>query len=57
MSLHAAIAASRLGAAVRMLGRVGQDAAADFLRARLVTEGVEARGSRAVRGRRPRWPR
>ncbi len=50
MSLHAAIAASRLGASVRMLGRVGQDAAADFLRACLVAEGVEARGLEAVRG-------
>lgn len=50
MSLHAAIAASRLGASVRMLGRVGQDGAADFLRACLVTEGVEARGLEAVRG-------
>ena len=50
MSLHAAIAASRLGASVRMLGRVGQDNDADFLRARLVAEGVEARGLEGVRG-------
>jgi sulfofructose kinase len=50
MSLHAAIAASRLGAAVRLLGRVGDDAAADFLRGRLRAAGVEARGLESVRG-------
>jgi sulfofructose kinase len=50
MSLHAAIAASRLGATVRMLGRVGDDDAANFLRARLSEEGVEARGLESVRG-------
>ena len=49
MSLHAAIAASRLGASVRLLGRVGNDAAADFLRACLRAEGVEVRGLESVR--------
>jgi sulfofructose kinase len=50
MSLHASIAASRLGASARLLGRVGDDAAADFLRQRLRTEGVEVRGLESVRG-------
>lgn len=52
MSLHAAIAAARLGASVRLLGRVGEDAAADQLRATLAAEHVEARGLEAVRGAR-----
>jgi len=50
MSLHAAIATTRLGASVRMLGRVGEDNNATFLRASLVAEGVEARGLESVRG-------
>jgi sulfofructose kinase len=50
MSLHAAIAAARLGATVRLLGRVGADAAADFLRARLDAEGVQSRGLESVAG-------
>lgn len=50
MSLHAAIVAARLGASVRLLGRVGADAAADFLRQRLRAEGVEARGLESVPG-------
>jgi sulfofructose kinase len=50
MSFNAAIAAARLGAAVRMLGRVGDDAAAAFLRERLAAEGIEARGLATVRG-------
>lgn len=50
MSLHAAIAAARLGAAARLLGRVGEDASADFLRRRLVAEGVQAEGLETVRG-------
>jgi sulfofructose kinase len=50
MSLHAAMAASRLGASVRLLGRVGDDDAANFLRARLREEGVETRGLEPVRG-------
>jgi sulfofructose kinase len=49
MSLHAAIAASRLGASARLLGRVGDDAAAAFLRERLRAEGVEVRGLESVR--------
>jgi sulfofructose kinase len=50
MSLHAAIAAARLGASVRMIGRVGDDEAATFLRHRLDDEGVEARGLESVPG-------
>jgi sulfofructose kinase len=50
MSLHAAMAAARLGASARMLGRVGDDDRAAFLRARLRAEGVEARGLESVRG-------
>ncbi len=50
MSLHAAIACSRLGATVRLLGRVGDDAGAEFLRRRLIEEGVEPRGLESVRG-------
>ena len=50
MSLHASIAAARLGASVRLLGRVGDDAAAAFLRERLTDESVEARGLEGVRG-------
>lgn len=50
MSLHAAIAAARLGAAARLLGRVGEDASADFLRRRLMAEGVQAEGLETVRG-------
>lgn len=50
MSLHAAIAAARLGAVARLLGRVGEDAPADFLRRRLAAEGVQADGLETVRG-------
>lgn len=50
MSLHAAVAASRLGATARLLGRVGEDASAEFLRRRLATEGVQADGLETVRG-------
>jgi sulfofructose kinase len=50
MSLHAAVAAARLGATARLLGRVGEDASADFLRRRLVEEGVQAEGLETVRG-------
>jgi sulfofructose kinase len=49
MSLHAAIAAARLGASVRLLGRVGDDDRAVFLRQRLRAESVEARGLESVR--------
>ncbi len=51
MSLNAAVAAARLGAQVRFIGRVGDDEAANFLRKRLVEEGIEARGLEVVRGR------
>jgi sulfofructose kinase len=50
MSLHAAIAAARLGATVRLLGRVGDDAAAHFLRVRLDAEGVQSQGLESVAG-------
>lgn len=50
MSLHAAVAAARLGAAARLLGRVGDDAAADFLRQRVAAEGVQVEGLETVRG-------
>jgi sulfofructose kinase len=50
MSLHASMAAARLGASARLLGRVGEDSAAAFLRQRLRAEGVEARGLEGVRG-------
>lgn len=50
MSLHAAVAAARLGASVRMIGRVGDDEPAPFLRERLRAEGVEARGLESVAG-------
>lgn len=50
MSLHAAVAAARLGATVRMIGRVGGDASADFLRQQLAAEGVQARGLESVAG-------
>jgi sulfofructose kinase len=50
MSLHAAVAAVRLGAQVRLLARVGSDAAAATLRVRLAAEGVEPRGVESVPG-------
>ena len=50
MSLHASIAAARLGAQVRLLGRVGDDAGADFLRRCLADEGVQARGLASMPG-------
>ena len=50
MAFNAAIAASRLGAAVRMIGRIGSEPAAQLLRERLRAEGVEARGLERVHG-------
>jgi sulfofructose kinase len=50
MSLHAAIACARLGATARLLGRVGEDAAASFLKQRLQVEGVQTHGLEAVPG-------
>jgi sulfofructose kinase len=50
MSLHAAIAAARLGTIARLLGRVGNDDAARFLRARLAAAGVQSAGLESVRG-------
>jgi sugar/nucleoside kinase (ribokinase family) len=48
MSLRAAIAAADLGASVRLLGRVDDDAAGAFLRASLAAEQDETRGLDAV---------
>jgi len=50
MAFNAAIAAARLGAAVRMIGRVGSEPAAQMLHERLRAEGVEARGLECVPG-------
>lgn len=50
MSLHAAVASVRLGAQARLLARVGSDAVADALRARLMGDGVESRGVESVPG-------
>jgi sulfofructose kinase len=49
MSLHASVACARLGATARLIARVGDDAAAAFLRQRLVEEGVQADGVESVR--------
>lgn len=50
MAFNAAIAAARLGAAVRMIGRIGDEPAARLLRERLRAEGVDARGLESVPG-------
>jgi sulfofructose kinase len=50
MAFNAAIAAARLGAAVRMIGRVGSEPSAQMLRDRLRAEGVDARGLESVPG-------
>jgi sulfofructose kinase len=50
MSLHASMACARLGAAARLMARVGDDAAAAFLRRRLAEAGVQAEGVESVRG-------
>jgi len=50
MAFNAAIAAARLGAAVRMIGRIGCEPGAQMLRERLRAEGVEARGLESVPG-------
>lgn len=50
MGFNAAIAAARLGATVRMIGRVGDDDAAALLRLQLQREGVDARGLQTVPG-------
>jgi sulfofructose kinase len=49
MSLHASMACARLGATARLISRVGDDAAAAFLRRRLAEEGVQADGVESVR--------
>jgi sulfofructose kinase len=48
MAFNAAIAAARLGAAVRMIGRIGCEPGTQVLRERLSAEGVDARGLEAV---------
>ena len=48
MAFNAAIAAARLGAAVRMIGRVGSEPAVQMLRRRLRSERVEDRGLECV---------
>ncbi len=50
MAFNAAVATARLGASVRLIGRVGDDPAAAFLRDRLVAEGMEHRGLETVPG-------
>lgn len=50
MAFNAAIAAARLGAAVRMIGRVGDEAGVRMLRERLRREGVDERALERVRG-------
>ncbi len=50
MAFNAAVSASRLGAAVRMIGRVGEDSAADFLRERLAQERIDPAGLQTVAG-------
>lgn len=50
MAFNAAIAAARLGAAVRMVGRVGDEAGVQMLRDRLRREGIEDRALENVRG-------
>jgi sulfofructose kinase len=50
MAFNAAIAAARLGAAVRMIGRVGTEPAVQMLRERLRAEGIEDRGLEVVPG-------
>jgi sulfofructose kinase len=50
MAFNAAIAAARLGAAVRMIGRVGSEPGVQMLRDRLRAEGVEDRGLESVPG-------
>ena len=50
MAFNAAIAAARLGASVRMIGRVGDEPAVRLLRERLRHEGVDDRGLECVDG-------
>ena len=50
MGFNAAIAAARLGATVRMIGRVGDEPGVQMLRERLRAEGIEDRGLEVVPG-------
>ncbi|MFO1217137.1 MAG: PfkB family carbohydrate kinase [Burkholderiaceae bacterium] len=52
MAFNAAVAAARLGAAVRLIGRVGCEPEVQRLRDRLRAEGIEDRGLLAVPGAR-----
>jgi sulfofructose kinase len=50
MAANAALAAARLGAAVRLIGRLGEDAQADYLRHALQGEAVDVAGLETVPG-------
>jgi len=50
MGFNAAVAAARLGATVRMIGRVGSEPAVQLLRERLRAEGIEDRALECVPG-------
>jgi sulfofructose kinase len=50
MAFNAAVAAARLGASVRFVGRIGDDAAAAYLRDRLRHEGIDIASLETVRG-------
>jgi sulfofructose kinase len=52
MAFNAAVAAARLGAAVRLIGRVGSEPDVQRLRKRLRTEGIEDRALLSVPGAR-----
>ncbi len=51
MAFNAAVAAARLGSAVRFVGRVGDDAAGSFLRDSLVAEGIDVGALQRSTGR------
>lgn len=50
MAFNAAVAAARLGAQVRLVARVGADAAADYLREQLRAEGIDDTAVETVPG-------
>ncbi len=51
MAANAAVAAARLGAHVRFVGRIGDDANADFVRGQLQSEGIDCSGLLNVPGK------